>query len=102
MYHNLCNYHSLDPNKIQNVGCMGRSKTDLRIQRLNNLSYLLQCLNSSTVCTLWAQTSADENTETIDHQKKIKAYIGLWFIEHKQTSSTLVQNAVDNLVENHL
>ena len=31
-----------------------------------------------------------------------KAYIGLWFIEHKQTSSTLVQNAVDDFVENHL
>ena len=83
--------------------CMGRNKTDLRIQRLNNLSYLLQRLNSSTVCTLWTQTSADEEkTLKTKITEKIKAYISLWFIEHEQTSSTLVQNAVDNFVENHL
>ena len=80
----------------QNVGYIRRNKTDLCVQRLNNLSYLLQRLNSRTVRILWTRIRQKQI------HKEQKAYIGLWFIEHEQTSSTLVQNTIENLVENHL
>ena len=80
------------------LGC--RHATYLGVQRLHDLAHLLQCLDRRTVCILQRSSFVSAYAET--ERRGETTYISFRLIEHQKTSPTLIEHAVEYLVEDHL